>query len=151
MKSRCTRTRENEGSSAISSHERDVDKVTYLLAETDPRASVERQEDVRIGDQVLVQPIVEEAIWVELECCVNASVLHLYDTGGKERTIRTPQVLAAVHDKHRVQDARVGGNVHGLATRSDSGPDGAAGRVPDVGGAFCTGISRKPISKRNED
>ena len=118
---------------------------THLLPETYPRTGVERKEDVRVGDQILVQPIVKEAIWVELECCVNASVPDSYDTGGKERTIRTPQVLAAVHDKHRVQDARVGGNVHGLATRSDSGPDGAAGRVPDVGGAVAQELVKKRL------
>ena len=39
--------------------------VCELLAEADPRASVEGEEDEGVGREVLVQTGVKEAVWVE--------------------------------------------------------------------------------------
>lgn len=44
-------------------------KITYLLAQTDARTGVERNKDERVGGQVLVEPLVNEPVRIELQSC----------------------------------------------------------------------------------
>ena len=60
--------------------------MTYLLSETDARSSVERQEDERVWDEVLVETFVEESIGVELKC------------------VRAPEIRPSLHKHDRVED-----------------------------------------------
>jgi hypothetical protein len=41
--------------------------MAHLLAETDPRASIEREEYEGIGCEVFVQPLVQESVGIEFK------------------------------------------------------------------------------------
>ena len=47
-----------------------VTPQTDLLSEADSRATIEWQEDERVGSEVLVETLVEETVRVVLQCCV---------------------------------------------------------------------------------
>ena len=54
------------------------DWYSYLLAQTDPRTGVERQEDEGVGNEVFLETLVDEAVGIELlswrhdHCEINA-------------------------------------------------------------------------------
>lgn len=48
--------------------DREAKHATYLLTKTDTRTGVERQEDVRVGNDVFLHSLVEETIGIELKC-----------------------------------------------------------------------------------
>jgi len=43
--------------------------VSELLAETDTRACVEREEYEWVGNEVLLDSLIQEAVWIEFERC----------------------------------------------------------------------------------
>ena len=47
------------------------DVVTYLLTKADSRACVKWEEDEGIWREVFLNTVVEESVWVELQCYVH--------------------------------------------------------------------------------
>lgn len=94
---------------------------TYLLTEADARSGVERQEDERVWNVVLVSTFVEEAIrlrqvrWEHEKVCASLS-----DASRQALTIGSPQILPTVHQ----EDA-----VHGSADRGQMGWPGRSARL----------------------
>ena len=79
----------------------------HLLPEADARAGVEREEDERVGREVLGDARVEEAVRVEpVRCGRRVSLLLAFGVcAPRRRTVGAPEVLAPVHDEDGVQAA----------------------------------------------
>ena len=88
--------------------------ATYLLAETNARPCVERQEDERVGNEIFLDALVDESVRVKRERY--AGEVASDECGGGEsgrgrRTVGAPEVLPAVHEQDRVEAPDAGRNI----------------------------------------
>ena len=83
-------------------HERDL-VVRELLPQADAWAGVEGEKDERVRSEILVQPFVEETVWVEFLGWSARSVWVVYGQRKEGCTIGAPVVCAAMHAMHGVR------------------------------------------------
>ena len=83
----------------------------YLLSKADTRPRIEGQEDEWVRREVLVQPLVEEAVRVELLGCGDVVRGGVVRWSAEDCTVGPPEFLAAVHALHRVRNALYHGGV----------------------------------------
>ena len=87
--------------------------ATYLLAETNARPCVERQEDEWIGNEILLDALVDESVRVKRKRYpeVASDVCGTGECARGGRTVGAPEVLPAVHEQDRVEAPDAGRNI----------------------------------------